>query len=153
MVSAARFAYPIGAVGARASADTRTGGSEATTESNGGTTVDRAVHRRAAHILERALSHTGGTVTALLETMTGEVIEAEVIEQAALLATIPNRLDVGAGHPLVRRQAILRGRTSRRGYLYAETVFVPDRLPEGVAQVLETTTARLGACSPSAASR
>jgi chorismate--pyruvate lyase len=99
---------------------------------------------RAAHILESALSSTGGTVTAVLEALTGEVLEADRIAQAASFATISNDLKLAGGHPVIRRTAILRGRSSGRGYLYAETLLVPDRLPPGVSQRLESTTDPIG---------
>jgi chorismate-pyruvate lyase len=127
-----------------ANVDSRTGGSEATTKPNGGAATDGTPHRRAADILERALLRTGGTVTAFLETVTGEVVEADMIEQGVIEATAASRLEVDTGHSLVSRQAILRGRTSRRDYLYAETLFVPDRLPDGVPHLLETTRDPIG---------
>ena len=127
-----------------ASVNSRTRGPEARTKPNGGAATDGVAHGRAADILERALLRTGGTVTAFLETVTGEVVEADIIAQGAIDTTAASRLEVGAGHSLVSRQAILRGRTSRRNYLYAETLFVPDRLPDGVPHLLETTRDPIG---------
>jgi chorismate-pyruvate lyase len=124
-------------------ADTRTGRSGATTQSHGGAASD-GDPRRAAELLADALSGSDDTVTALLESLTGEVVEAERIAQTTIVATASNRLDVVAGHALVSRQAILRGRTSRRDYLYAETLFVADRLPDGVRSRLATTTDPIG---------
>jgi len=106
--------------------------------------TDGRADRRAAEILERALSRTHGTVTEFLETTTGEAVDAQLIVQTASVATDRNLLDVAAGHPLVSRQAILRGRTSARAYLYAETLLVPDRLPPAVTRTLATTTDPIG---------
>jgi chorismate-pyruvate lyase len=130
---------PVLAIAAR-----RSWGSEATTKPTPGIATAGLARQQAAHILERALSRTGDTVTAVLETLTGEAVDADAIGHAAIVASAPNCLGVGAGHALVSRRAILRGRTSRRAYVYAETVLVPDRLPADVPHLLETTNDPIG---------
>jgi chorismate-pyruvate lyase len=94
--------------------------------------------------LERALQVVSGTVTAFLEDLTGEVVEADNLERGTTYATVPNGLNVGAGHPLAWRKAVLRGRSSARAYLYAESLIVPDRLPEGTYRRLKTTSDPIG---------
>ncbi len=105
---------------------------------------DDAMHRVAAGVVARLLSQSDGTVTALLERVTGESVEADVIVQAAIVSTAPGPLDVEPGRPVVRRHAIVRGTASRRDYLYAETLLVPDRLPADVPEVLAATSAPIG---------
>jgi len=80
--------------------------------------------------LEKALGGVGGTVTARLEQLVGEPIDARVGSQETVVAPPSNGLEVEAGHPLLARSATLRGRRSGRSYLYAETTLVPSRLSE-----------------------
>jgi chorismate-pyruvate lyase len=119
-------------------------GSETTAGPNGLSTQDPEPSRRAAVILESALLSVSGTVTAFLEEITGEALEADRVERSTAYATVLNDLNVGAGHPLAWRKAILRGRSSARAYLYAESLIVPDRLPQGICARLETTTLPIG---------
>ena len=114
------------------------------TNANGGAADDGAMHRRAARAVERLLSQADGTVTALLERVTGEAVEADVIAQVAIVSTGRGPLDLEPGRPVVRRHAIVRGVTSQRDYIYAETLLVPDRLPAGVADRLATTRDPIG---------
>ena len=109
------------------------------TNANGGAADDGAMHRRAARAVERLLSQSDGTVTALLERVTGEAVA-----QVAIVSTGRGPLDLEPGRPVVRRHAIVRGVTSQRDYIYAETLLVPDRLPAGVADRLATTRDPIG---------
>ncbi len=102
------------------------------------------MHRRAARVVERLLSRPDGTVTALLERVTGESVEADVIAQVAFVPTVRGPLDLEPGDAVVRRRAIVRGAMSRRDYLYAETLFVPDRLPADVPDLLATSNEPIG---------
>jgi chorismate-pyruvate lyase len=94
--------------------------------------------------LESALGRAGGTVTAFLEHLVGEPIDAGERRQRATRAEWPNSLRVAEGHPLIFRTAALRGRTSGRSYLYAETVLVPSRLTVNCRQRLESTSDPIG---------
>lgn len=94
--------------------------------------------------LEKALGGVGGTVTACLEQLVGEPIDAQVGSQEIVVALSSNRLDVEAGHPLLARTATLRGRRSGRSYLYAETVLVPSRLSDGFVHRLGSTRDPIG---------
>jgi chorismate-pyruvate lyase len=80
--------------------------------------------------LEIALADAGGTVTALVERLVGEPIDAQVQSQYAMPADRSNGLGVEVGHPLLVRTAVLTGRRSGRPFVYAESVLVPSRLPE-----------------------
>src|ERR1022692_3197563 len=94
--------------------------------------------------LEAAVSRASGTVTAFLEHLVGEPIDAGERCQKTTKAEFPNLLRVAEGHPLIFRTAALRGRTSGRSYLYAETVLVPSRLPATCRQRLESSSEPTG---------
>jgi chorismate-pyruvate lyase len=90
------------------------------------------------------LLDSSGTVTQFLETITGELILADVVRQSMVKAEPGNGLGVATGQVVTRRIAILVGRTTHLQYLYAETSFAPERLPEQVLAQLETTDHPIG---------
>jgi len=94
--------------------------------------------------LQRILLDNADTVTHLLETLTGEPIVVDVVRNSSRRASADNDLGVGIGQVLVHRIALLKGRTTDRPYLYAESLFVPDRLPEEVRFRLEQTSDPIG---------
>jgi chorismate-pyruvate lyase len=94
--------------------------------------------------LRRALLESGNTVTQVLETLTGEQIVADVVRHDPIEAETDNLFGVPTGHPLVDRIAVLKGGTSARPYVYAESMFVPDRLPEKARQELAGTHEPIG---------
>ena len=94
--------------------------------------------------LESALGRAGGTVTAFLEHLVGEPIDARQRSQRPARAGASNSLGVAEGHPLIIRTAALRGRTSGRAYVYAETVLVPSRVPANVRERLESSADPIG---------
>lgn len=94
--------------------------------------------------LRRMLIDNPGTVTHLLETLTGEVIFADVVRQYSTRASSDDGLGVSVGHPMTQRMAVLRGRTSDLPYLYAESRFLPERLPEPAQIQLDRSTDPIG---------
>jgi chorismate-pyruvate lyase len=94
--------------------------------------------------LESALGRASGTVTAFLEHLVGEPIDAGERRQKTTKADCSNSLRVAEGHPLIFRTAALQGRTSGQSYLYAETVLVPSRLPANVRHRLESSSDPIG---------
>jgi chorismate-pyruvate lyase len=94
--------------------------------------------------LESALGGAIGTVTAFLEQLVGEPIDARERRHTMIRADAPNVLRVAEGHPLILRTAALGGRTSGRLYLYAETVLVPGRLPANLRLRLESSSDPIG---------
>jgi chorismate-pyruvate lyase len=94
--------------------------------------------------LRRMLLDHPGTVTHLLETLTGEVIVADVLRQYSIRARSDNGLGVTVGHPMTQRMAVLRGRTTDLPYLYAESRFLPERLPEAAQIQLLRSNAPIG---------
>jgi chorismate-pyruvate lyase len=79
-----------------------------------------------------------------LEHLVGEPIDAGERRQQTTNAEFPNSLRVAEGHPLIFRTAALRGRTSGRSYLYAETVLVPSRLTTNCRKRLEASSDPIG---------
>ncbi len=94
--------------------------------------------------LEAALGRASGTVTAFLEQLVGEPVDAGERRHKTSRAETSNSLRVREGHPLILRTAALHGRTSGRLYLYAETVLVPSRLPVNFCLRLESSSDPIG---------
>ena len=94
--------------------------------------------------LQRLLLDNPGTVTHLLEKLTGEVIFADVVRQYTIRASTGNGLGVTVGHPMTHRMAVLRGRTTDLPYLYAESTFLPERLPERARAQLDRSNEPIG---------
>ncbi|MBV8463801.1 MAG: hypothetical protein JO368_10935 [Acidimicrobiales bacterium] len=94
--------------------------------------------------LEHVLSESDATVTALLEDLVGEPVEATDRRHRATLAAAPNLLGVAPGHPLLHRSAVLCGATSGQPYLQAQSVLVPSRLPGSFCRQLETGPVPIG---------
>jgi chorismate-pyruvate lyase len=94
--------------------------------------------------LGEALRETQSTVTAFLERLVGEPLEARQRHHTTITSPASNELDVARGHPLLLRTAFLEGRASRTRYLYAETTLVPDRLAPTVRRRLEESTDPIG---------
>lgn len=93
---------------------------------------------------EAVLAGADGTVTAFLERLVGEPIDADERRHHMAPASASNDLRVPQGHPLLHRSAVLRGRTSGRAYVDAATVLVVDRLPPSVIDRLETGSDPIG---------
>jgi len=94
--------------------------------------------------LRAALDRTSGTVTDFLEQLVGETIEAHAQRHDIIEAHNANGLEVEEGEPLLHRAATLRGRTSGRSYVYAESIIVVGRLPTGFGNQLATSADPIG---------
>lgn len=94
--------------------------------------------------LERAVTDSPGTVTRFLEVLTGEVLVADVVRQYPVTLGPDNELGTTDGGVATRRVAVLKGRTTNRAYVYAETIFVPEWLPEAAGVQLEETSDPIG---------
>lgn len=94
--------------------------------------------------LELALRRMSGTVTTFLEELVGEPIDACDRRHRSTDAKTPNPLRVASGDPLIVRTAALRGRTSGRSFLYAETVLAPGRLTSAFCERLESSSDPIG---------
>jgi chorismate-pyruvate lyase len=94
--------------------------------------------------LQRTLLDSGDTVTHILESLTGEALVADVASQRAIVADKGNSIGVVAGEVVTLRSAVLKGRTTNLPYLYAESMFMPARLPAPVRARLERTDDPIG---------
>jgi len=94
--------------------------------------------------LQRILLDNPDTLTHLLETLTGELLVADLIRQSPMSTSAHNNLVVAAGETIIHRAAVLKGFTTERHYVYAESLFVPQRLPEEVRSRLERTNEPIG---------
>jgi len=94
--------------------------------------------------IEAALARTNGTVTAFLEQLVGEPIDADERCHTITHAGELNSLQVPVGHPLLKRTVVLRGRSSAKSYVYAESWLVQERLPAVFLRRLETSAHPIG---------
>ena len=94
--------------------------------------------------IEAALARNSGTVTAFLEQLVGELIDADERCHTITHAGELNPLQVPLGHPLLKRTVVLRGRSSARSYVYAESLLVQERLPAVFLSRLETSAHPIG---------
>jgi chorismate-pyruvate lyase len=94
--------------------------------------------------LSRLLRDNPDTVTHLLEELTGEPLVADVVRQYSMPAEAGNSLGVGAGQSMTHRIAVLKGGMTLTPYVYAESTFVPARLPEAACLQLERTSDPIG---------
>ena len=94
--------------------------------------------------LEVALGRTTGTVTAFLEQLVGEPIDAYERHHEKTHSGTTDCLGIGPGLQLLKRTVVLRGRRSATPYLYAESLLVPGRLPAAFFRRLETSVDPIG---------
>jgi chorismate-pyruvate lyase len=94
--------------------------------------------------LPRLLRDNPDTVTHLLEELTGEPLVADVVRQYSMPAEARNTLRVGAGQTVTHRIAVLKGSVTLVPYVYAESAFVPARLPEAARLQLAQTSDPIG---------
>lgn len=94
--------------------------------------------------LERVLRQSATSVTALLEQLVGEPVDAHARRHVMTRAGTPNLLEVEEGHRLLRRSAVLEGRRSARPYMHAESLLVPSRLPDSFCRRLENSSDPIG---------
>jgi chorismate-pyruvate lyase len=94
--------------------------------------------------LQRVLFDSAVTVTQFLETLTGEELVADVIDQHPTAAGAGNHLGVSAALIVTQRSAVLTGRTTALPYVYAESMYVPERLSPRSLRRLECTTDPIG---------
>jgi chorismate-pyruvate lyase len=93
---------------------------------------------------KKLLLEATGMMTELLETLFDEPIDAERLKHESLEADADKLIKLEEGHELLHRAALLRGRVTRRPYLYAESLIACDRLPEAVTAQLRHTDTPLG---------
>jgi chorismate-pyruvate lyase len=94
--------------------------------------------------LALALGRTTGTVTAFLEQLVGEPIDAHERHHEMTHSDTADCLRVGPGNQLLKRTVVLRGRRSATPYVYAETLLAPGRLPAAFFSRLKTSVDPIG---------
>jgi chorismate-pyruvate lyase len=94
--------------------------------------------------LEHWFDDSSGTVTHLIEELTGELVVADVVRQQPMEAGQDNGLGVAAGQVVTFRAAVLKGQSTGRPYLYAESIYQPERLPEPARRQLAQTSDPIG---------
>jgi chorismate-pyruvate lyase len=94
--------------------------------------------------LPRLLRDNPHSVTHLLETLTGEPLTANVLQQNSMTARAGNELEVGVDRTITQRIVVLLGHRTGVPYVYAESVFVPERLSLQVCTQLEHTSDPIG---------
>ncbi len=94
---------------------------------------------------QRILLTTDGTLTEILESYLFEPIVLVKLSEFLLPAPqdIP-ALEVEAGTEVIDRRILLQGKISRRNFIYAESILVPDRLGEKFKQELLVSQTPLG---------
>lgn len=93
-------------------------------------------------LFQRILLCTDGTVTNLIQEYTGEDIQVQKLGQTIGTEVAPRMLACDGPVPLLRRTILLRG--SSRTYLYADSVFVFERLSASIQDQLLTTDRPIG---------
>ena len=91
-----------------------------------------------------ALGRTTATVTAFLEQLVGEPIDAYEPHHEMTHSDNTNRLGVGSGRQLLKRTVVLRGGDRQRRTFYAESLLVPGRLPAEFSRQLGTVSTQSG---------
>ena len=94
--------------------------------------------------LETALGRQSGTVTAFLERLVGEPVDANYRRQESAGAGSSSALRVSEGHPLLHRTAVLQGRMSGQAFVYAESIIVSSRLSHRFRLRLDSTSDPIG---------
>jgi chorismate-pyruvate lyase len=90
---------------------------------------------------QKILLTTDGTVTQLLELLTGEKIRVRKLEHS-MIAGGPPSLGVSAGEPVLSRRILLCG--AARPYMYAHSWLVPARMPREMQDAMLHTDTPIG---------
>ena len=94
---------------------------------------------------QRIILTTDGTLTDILEAYLFEPIQ--VIKLSEVLVTITNKvpqLELEKGTDVIDRKILLQGKISRKNFIYAESIIVPDRLDEKFRNSLLNSQVPLG---------
>lgn len=103
------------------------------------------VNFRVLSPFQRSLLVIDGTVTKFIEAFTLEPVEIIRLAQVSRQLRRDHRwLATPSGTSVIDREVLIRGKYSRNLHVYAVSLVVPNRLPEGVANSLETEGAGLG---------
>ncbi len=82
-------------------------------------------------IFQRIILTTDGTLTEILEAYLFEKINLVKLSEGIVLVTNPVKpLELEIGQEVIERKVLLQGKISRKNWIYAESLIVPDRLDE-----------------------
>ena len=82
-------------------------------------------------IFQRIILTTDGTLTEILEAYLFEKINITKLSEGTVLLTNPVKyLELEVGQEVIERKVLLQGKISRKNWIYAESLIVPDRLEE-----------------------
>ena len=94
---------------------------------------------------QRILLTTDGTLTHILEAYLYEQIQVvKLSEKLTALTQDVKVMNLSKGTEVIARKILLRGRISRRNFLYAESILVPERLDEKFRDELLKTKTPIG---------
>lgn len=99
----------------------------------------------ALSIFQRILLTTDGTVTDILEAYLLEKIQAIKLHEVLIpLAQDMPLMELKAGTEVIEREILLRGKISRKNFIYAKSIIVPERLEEDFKNELLKTRTPIG---------
>lgn len=90
---------------------------------------------------QKVMMKTDGTVTDLVALYTGDIITVNVLRQQRI-SEVPTFLDLSSGDSVLRRIVLLQGKA--HNYVYAESLFVFNRLSDYVQQKLVESDSPIG---------
>lgn len=94
---------------------------------------------------QRILLTTDGTLTHILEAYLYEPIQVvKLSEKSTTLTQDIKIMNLSQGTEVIARKILLRGRISRRNFLYAESILVPERLEKKFRDELLKTQTPIG---------
>ncbi|GAA6621090.1 chorismate--pyruvate lyase family protein [Scytonema sp. NUACC26] len=94
---------------------------------------------------QRVILTTDGTLTEILEAYLLEKIQiVKLSEEVVAIAQDIEPLDITAGCETISRKILLQGKISRRNWIYAESIIVPERLDEFFRERLLKTQEPIG---------
>ena len=94
---------------------------------------------------QRILLTTDGTLTHILEAYLYEQVQVvKLSEKSTTLTQDLKSMDLSKGTEVIARKILLRGKISRRNFLYAESILVPERLETKFRDELLTTKTPIG---------
>ncbi len=94
---------------------------------------------------QRILLTTDGTLTHILEAYLFEQIHVvKLSEKLVSLTQDIEPMDLKKGTEVIARKILLRGSISRRNFIYAESIIVPERLDESFRNELLKTKSPIG---------
>lgn len=94
---------------------------------------------------QRILLTTDGTVTDMLEAYSGEQIQlVKLSEDLVKTSYYIQPMEIEEGTEFIERKILLRGRISRKNYIYAESIIVLDRLEDSFRNELVNTKTPIG---------